>query len=239
MSHRTVFAIACLLCASPAPAATVTWRTVSRADGKRWEIKARIPKIHDGAVARKADATISAVYQAQMVAFERAARTETRNPSYQMPQWAQDTVATVSLAQPDLVTAYIESYEFRGGAHGMTTYRGVNVGMVNGEARELRLEDLFAPGVPARRLMLDAIKESLRANPRAAWFKPDADPSFLPSDDSLVAQWVLTPTGITFLLEQYLAGPYAVGAFFVKIPYSEYEDQLDPNGPLSPLLKGR
>lgn len=226
-----------LLLAVTAPAFGVSvWWTKTYDLNEKWTAAARIARFKDGPVAALADRTLSGLVGSEMRAFLRQARKETPNPGYPMAPWGYGADTVASLARPDLVSAYVETYDFRGGAHGMTTYIGVNVGLVSGQATVLRLEDLFRPGVPARALAVDAVKERLRATPRAAWFQPGVDPAYLPSDADLIKDFVITPSGITFLIEPYVAGPYAVGSFFVKVPFAAFSGKLNPKGPLQDLL---
>lgn len=229
-------AVVAVLAAAPARGA-VTWRTERESMAGRYDVEARVPSLTGTSVHRVATQALTDFSRKERAAFTEAARRETANPEDPMRPWSYHANATVSLTRPDLVSAFVTTYQYTGGAHGMTTYQGVNVGLVNGEATILLLEDLFRPGANARDLALDAVKESLRANPRAEWFQPGADPDMRGADAALIADFVITPTAITFLIEPYVAGPYAAGAFFVKVPFSTLDRELDPNGPLQGLLK--
>ncbi len=227
-----------LVTGMPAGAA-VTWHTERETRAGKWEISARVARFTGTSRTSArwlADRELYGFVKNEMDAFERAAEKETVNPGYPMGMWGYHATTVVSLDRPDLVSAYVETYEFRGGAHGMTTYWGVNVGLVDGKAKVLRLEDLFRKGEPARALAIEAVEERLRANPNATWFQPGEDPGMRGPDAALIADFVITPSAVTFLIEPYVAGPYAVGSFFVKVPFSAFGDRLDPNGPLKGLL---
>jgi hypothetical protein len=141
--------------------------------------------------------------------------------------------ATISVEKPALISGYITRTEDTGGAHPMTFFEGFTVGLVGARPKALSLADLFDPGEDARAVAAAKVRARLSANPRASFI---GDPQSDPTDAALTSAWVLTPSGITFLIEPYAAGPYAAGSFFVKVPYSEFGSRLDPNGPLKPLL---
>lgn len=237
MRRIMVWAGLLLVVAAPAFPVSVQWETSRSAKAKKWDASARIARFQDGPVAALADTTLSRQTRDAITAFVAQARKETVAPGYPMAPWEYIATTFVSIAQPDFVSAYVTSYAYTGGAHGMTTFTGLNVGRVNGKPKVLTLQDLFRADVSGRAVAVEAVKKSLRANPRALWFEPDADPAMRPDDEALVRQFVVTPAGISFLLEPYLAAPYASGTFFVKIPFSEFEGHLDPDGPLKTLLQ--
>ena len=147
--------------------------------------------------------------------------------------YAYTARTTVSIEKEHLIAGYITRDEYTGGAHPMVYYQGVNVGMVNGRAKVLSLSDLFRSGENAHNVAAAHIRANLAHNSRAVFIN---DAQSDPTDAELTSAWVLTPSGVTFLIGPYIAGPYAVGSFFVKIPFTEFGDRLDPNGPLKPLL---
>jgi len=143
------------------------------------------------------------------------------------------STAAVSLARATLVSVYLSTDEYTGGAHGNTFYYAYTFGMAEGATRQLTLQDLFRPGADGRRAASDQVIAALKRNPAALWVQ---DGTLKEITAGMASRFVVTPTALTFLIQPYEAGPYSSGSFFVKIPFSEFGGTLDPNGPLKDLL---
>lgn len=235
--RRSLCAFAALwIVAAPAAAMQTIWVTRSQERAGKWKATANFVRFSDGPLAQKADTKLAGDIRTAMRTFARQARKGAGISGNPDAAWQYLANTTVSVAGPDLVSAYVTSYWYTGGAHGMTYFDPINFGLVDGKAKELTLEDLFQPDSGARWRCALAVKSRLKDMPQALWFKPDADPSMRPMDSDLIRQWILTPTSIVFLIEQYIAGPYSSGPIFVKIPYTAFGDQLNPRGPLKPLI---
>jgi hypothetical protein len=238
----TALAALCAISAASAAPATdaphIRWEALSNAHAGRWKAAARFARFSGGPVAALADQTLHKDMDVAMETFVSQARRGAGKVGNPTASWEYQADTTVSLAKSTLISAYATSYWYTGGAHGMTYFTPVNVGLVNGEARELTLEDLFQPGAGARWRCALAVKSRLRDMPQALWFKPDEDPKMRPIDSDLIRQFILTPTAFVFLIEQYIAGPYSSGPIFVKIPYTAFGDKLNPSGPLQTVLGG-
>lgn len=237
MSRKLWIGAALLLAAVPARAMKVDWVGQSNTRPGLWKAQASYVRFSDGPVAQRASREMADNVRSSMSAFLWQARKGAGISGNPDAAWEYLAKTDVSVARPDLISAYSTLYSYTGGAHGMTFFAPVNVGLVNGKPKDLTLEDLFQPGSGARWRSALAVKSRLVDMPQALWFKPDADPSMKPVDSDLIRQWILTPTSIVFIIEQYIAGPYAYGPIFVKIPYTAFGDQLNPNGPLTPLLQ--
>lgn len=127
---------------------------------------------------------------------------------------------TISIHRESLITGYLSQYEYTGGAHPNRFYLTVNVGIVDREARLLKLRDVMARGVPPKEIeqivltKLNAIKRQRGADPLT-----ELQPG-------LLEQFVMTPTGITWIFEPYAVGPYAEGDYFVRVAYEELGDRV-------------
>jgi hypothetical protein len=139
---------------------------------------------------------------------------------------------TVSLARPTVVSVYFTTFEYTGGAHGNTWYSTYNFGFRDGKPVSITLRDLFRPGENAVAVTTELMMAKLRANPRATFVKDGTVKSIGPE---LALQFVVSPAGLTFLLPPYAVAPYVEGSIFVKIPFSEFGDRLNPDGPLKGL----
>jgi hypothetical protein len=212
------------------------WTGQSSMRAGRWKATARFVRFSGNPVAALADEILHKDMDVAMQTFVSQSRRGAGKQGNPTAAWEYQADTMVSVAKSTLISAYATSYWYTGGAHGMTYFTPVNAGLVDGQAKELTLEDLFQPGVGARWRCALAVKARLRDMPQALWFKPDADPSMKPIDSDLIRQFILTPTSFVFIIDQYIAGPYSSGPIFVKIPYTAFGAELNADGPLKPLL---
>jgi hypothetical protein len=234
--RRILFSTLLLALAAAAALAAMPARriTVRNMRPGLWDAKGEYVRFFDSPVASLTNQVQLEYINRTMGNFFRTCQ-ENRPPSGKPENpFAYDAKTTVSIERPGLVTGYITRYENTGGAHPMTYYQGFNVGMVKGRAKDLALGDLFRADEDARNVAAAHIRAKLANDPRAVYLG-GADSN--PSDAELTSAWVLTPSGVTFLLQPYIAGPYAAGSFFVKVPFAEFGERLDRNGPLKPLLE--
>ncbi|MCS6918286.1 MAG: DUF3298 and DUF4163 domain-containing protein [Fimbriimonadales bacterium] len=130
--------------------------------------------------------------------------------------------ATISIARANLVSLYLEIFQWTGGAHPNTYYRVVNVGLVNGKPRVLKLQDLLTQGASAQEVMT-------RVYQRLEEVKRQRDPSgepFMPEGGVPREYWnsfILTPTAIVWVFEPYAVGAYAEGKFLIRLSYNELQ----------------
>lgn len=125
---------------------------------------------------------------------------------------------TFTLLSPNWVCGYWTVYEFMGGAHGMTTFRSFNYGLVGGKAKNAGLGDLFTNATSAAGDLTQVVTQKLLANPNATFI---ADGSS--KVDASKTPFSATKTGLTFLFEPYICGPYAAGTFKVPVAWSEIQ----------------
>lgn len=146
------------------------------------------------------------------------------------------SVPSISLSRPDLISVSYTNTSFTGGAHPNMGYDSVNFGLVDGIAKRLSLSDLFKPGVNARKVAGLQVYNRLKANPDALWIKQG---TITASSGELTSTFVITCTGLTFLISPYDVGPYSSGSFTVKVPWKAFGTNLNRNGPLKALLQAR
>ncbi len=123
----------------------------------------------------------------------------------------------------DRVLSFIqESYGYMAGVHGYTEETGLNFDMKTGEA--LSLNDIAADkealldsakSYIAELLELPRFEEALYGSKEDAMKVVEED---VLSDDNY---WYFTNTGITFVANAYILGPYAAGSFHFDIPYEK------------------
>jgi hypothetical protein len=230
----TVFALLLAFATATVAAAVPARRiTVRNMRPGVWDAKGYYTRFYDGPVAGLANQTQLETINRTMGNFFRLSQENLPPSGNPAALFTYSAATTVSIEKPNLISGYITRDEYTGGAHPMTYLDGFNIGVVNGRPKVLTLSNLFRSGEDARALSAARVRAKLADNPRASFI---GDPQAEPTDAALTSAFVLTPSGVTFLIEPYVAGPYAAGSFFVKVPYSEFGARLDENGPLKPLL---
>lgn len=241
MFRRNALCFAAFLVAAAAAASAatsqevrVTWKSLKDVRAGGWEAKCVYPQFGGNwAVARQASAWASGFARTQMDGFLKDARRSASGyPPPPGPYYLQNK-AIVALARPELFSLYFDTEYFTGGAHPGRTFEPKTFGVVGARTRALKLQDLFVKGVNARQVVSELVIPRLDAM-GATWVS-SGEMTNLSADQA--EQFVVTPSGISFLLQPYEAGTWADGAFVVKVPFRELEGKLDANGPLKSLLK--
>jgi hypothetical protein len=140
--------------------------------------------------------------------------------------------STVSLCAPRLISVYNMDYADTGGRETIAGYGVTNVGYKDGKPAVIALRDLFKPGIDAADVTGQLVFAKLKENPDATLIR---DGSIKRLSPDMIETFVLTRSGITFIF-----GTFAISErrkdFFVKIPYVDFGDKLDPRGPLQGLI---
>lgn len=230
-----VFGVAFALgCGVWAQSVGTRWERLNSTEGKFWSAKASFAQFASTqGVAGTANIELEFAVSREFEAFVgRAFLARKADPSFFTTPWTLDVKTTVSIANQQLISAYVETSLFEGGAHPNLTYTCINVGMKNGQPARLRLTDVLRPGQDSRKALDALLMTKLRE--RKASQVVDGDIESLP--DELLENFIVTPSAMTFLFAPYAVGSYAEGSFLVKIPFEELAAILDPNGPLKPVL---
>jgi hypothetical protein len=210
----------------------VKWRTVRNVQAGQWEAELVYPQfVGQSPVVKQANATIQARAREEIRQFVKSSRDASEADGLEHPLTYKGK-PIVSVARPDLISMFYEASNFLGGAHGNFWYIPLNFGYVGGNSRRLALQDLFRSGVDARSAVSEVVIPKLRD--RDATSVVQGEMKELPPE--LAESFVITPAGLSFLFDPYAVGTYAEGTFVIKVPYAEFGDKLDPNGPLKPLL---
>ena len=144
-------------------------------------------------------------------------------------EYFYQSAPTISLLTPDVASFYYTVSTFTAGAHPMTisdphTY-------VNG--REVHSADVFRKGSGYGTVVSNLVIGQLMNNARATWVQDGTVQEMTMSQQE---DFVVNPTSLCYLFDPYAMGPYAVGAFQVKVPFSELRAVLDGNGALKSML---
>jgi hypothetical protein len=119
--------------------------------------------------------------------------------------------------------------EYTGGAHGNHGAAHVTFDLATG--KEVRLDDLFKPGVK------DQLTRLAEATLREEYgLKPDDSLSgegpLFEDKFELNDNWFVTPVGLGFSYDPYEIGPYAAGFIEPMIPFAKLKDLLKDGSPL-------
>ncbi len=222
MRTRTVLGlVAMLLALASAQSLKVDYRTERQSEGDFYKIDIRVPRFPEkhplGALANREIAAIVNQFKRDFL----QAMEDNRKRKFRMAEpFLLQVRPTISIARADLISLYLEIFWWTGGAHPNTYYRVVNMGMVNGKPRLLKLEDVLAKGASAAEVME-------RVYRRLEEVKRRRDPSgkpWMPEGGIPREYWdrfILTPTAIVWVFEPYAVGAYSEGMFQIRLSYDE------------------
>lgn len=216
----TFVALAALLCGAHAqPVKATTAKQVSTVKGK-WKTTIFMPTVSGrSTVVQFANGQLKRDATGMSNAFKKSAQESLASLPKDMAGNLEFYLEpTFTLLTPNWVCGYWTIYEFMGGAHGMTTFRAFNYGMVGGKPKNAGLGDLFANKVSAAGDLTQVLTQKLLANPDATFI---ADGSS--KVDAATAPFCATKSGLLFLFEPYICGPYAAGTFKVPIAWKEIQ----------------
>lgn len=136
---------------------------------------------------------------------------------------------TVEFHFGELVSVVYQIFVDGGGAHPNRFFVAYNLT----PGGSVSLADLFKPGAPYAEELSKRLIDDLRRQ-EAQWvvdgqltgLKPEEFPPF-----------AVTPRGLLFLFDPYVAGPYAQGEFTVEIPYEAVQGMLKDDTPLATFLE--
>lgn len=203
-----------------------------------WDISVQYPRFSSkGPLSRAANAILVARERKVFRGFRERARKELPALKKDVPQAEYGlTLKPHRITdRPALVSAYIDRYDYLGGAHGTSRFEAYNWALVGGKVRPVRLRDLFRPGT-------DPVTESSRALMEVMKRQKDT-PSNVASGDwkrlthEQEDRFVVGTSGVLFLFDQYDLGAGAEGARQVLVPFAKLP-HLDRNGVLKALFAG-
>jgi hypothetical protein len=204
-------------------------------DGKGWLASIVIPHIdgHSRVQEYARDKAIS-ISQHGRWAFIAWAKAEVKQDPPHYSDYSYTSTPEITLNHSKLVSILWTDEWDMGGAHPNDEYETCSVGLVDRQPKVLALHDLFRPNVNAVATAAHAIIAELQKDPDAT----DVQEGHLTANTpGLVDKFYLGDTAITFILSNEIRGKYAVdGATFVKVPYATFGADLEPNGPLEPVL---
>ncbi len=118
------------------------------------------------------------------------------------------------------------------GAHGGYEAYSYNYDLKSG--RELKLADLFKPGVAFLQILSKDSKADLKK--REGLFEESLKEGIAPKAENFQT-WVVTRHGVVIVIEPYRVGPWVAGPQFVTIPFPELKSIIRPDGPLAAQVR--
>lgn len=208
---------------------TVSWKEETRAKSGWYKATIRFPQFSGGSmVARAANSNIaSASRKARQVFISDVI--EGGKPRY------QNELALsydVGLASRGLVSVMATTFADNAGAHPNTFYKGSTFGIVQGVAKQLKIDDLLSLAKGSKMILQAMILERLKSM-EAQWV---LDGTVKELNAANWNSFLVTPGGMTWIFQPYEMGPYAQGEFTVKFLWADIGKVLNPNGPLKGLL---
>jgi hypothetical protein len=210
-----LFALAATTVASQ-PTVTLTRTSEGRAGW--YNATATVPVFKGNALATFATKEVAKVAEARRSEFRSQYARGQRPDRPGMFEWK----AVVSVATDPVISLYGHCETYTGGAHGNRDFVGLSFAVVDGKPKRLRLADLMEKGADpvaaATELVIPRLKkmgaDSVVNGGVSALTPGQAD------------NFVITPSGLTWLFSPYEMGPYSQGPFFVKVPWSEMQGKI-------------
>ncbi len=150
-----------------------------------------------------------------------------RSPSAGAWHWEGNQTFEIVHDSLHLVSMRQSTYEYSGGAHGMSADRGRNFVIADGHAREFNLPDLFAAGTDWQPRLAQYCLEDLRRQTASSVI----DGSVTNFSDEELSAFTVSPSGIQIHFAPYAVGCYAEGAFVVHAPWHLLRSCLKKPGP--------
>ena len=135
--------------------------------------------------------------------------------------------AEIIYYSPTLISVIAHDWMQAGGIHPNPGVAGTVYLLKNGKWREITWPRLLLPGKSHRTALGEYLRKDLRRQQAAS-----------PPDDLLKdASIYFTPGSITVIYQRYIVDCYAMGEYYVNVPFSVLRKDLDPHGPLAPFIR--
>lgn len=170
----------------------------------------------------KPDSSIELMTKKFLQAYTDFKKSDPRSAMY----FELNSQAKVVLQDSSLTSLEISGYTFQGGAHGSSVTVFINW---NTKANKvITLADIFQDGYHDK---LSSVAEKIfRTDEKLSDTASLATNYFFKDNKfALNDNFLITPTGLKFLYNQYEIKPYAAGTTTLVIPYSQIKSLLRPN----------
>ena len=131
--------------------------------------------------------------------------------------WEMSVSGYVCGDYKDMISYDVTSYSYTGGAHGITSERGM---VFNASGRLLSEADLFGDGY------METLSGLLTSRLEDSLSDPDAYNALFIKDIEPNGNFIVTQEGVTYIYGQYEIGPYYLGIIRVTVPWDDLKDIL-------------
>lgn len=148
--------------------------------------------------------------------------TLTEESEYPFLGYSSDLDFTVTRADSNVISFAVTYYEFAGGAHGNYTTIGVNYSPRTGELIDFAELSENADSFHADTFAF--IQELASSESYQEKLYPDTPTEELESALYADGKWYFSTSGLVFISDPYMLGPYASGMITFTIPYLDLEE---------------
>jgi len=145
-----------------------------------------------------------------------------------------ESSAIVERQDSSLTTIYFSGHSYAGGAHGGSDYSFINWNTK--AARTIKLTDLFIDGYNEK--LTEIAEKIFRKQEKLSDTASLKDDYFFKNAKfALNNNFLITPTGLTFLYNEYEIKSFAAGITQLNIPYEQIKFLLRPNTVIAQYIK--
>lgn len=201
----------------------ITYKTIQRQKGKYYRINITYPVFPDSIPAgRLANRLIrETVFEEQKAFLENEKAMIQTAKQLGEALWLE-MHPRVMLARRALISLYFDVSTFGGGAHPNRYFYVVNVGMVGGKPKSLRLADILWENMNPVQVFTDHVVPLLnRAKAERGWPPLTQEDVERETDSEILLlcdQFVIAPQEVVWLFEPYSVGPFAEGSYVIRVP---------------------
>lgn len=223
-----VLSLLLLRLAAPLHAAPqVVTQTIAQSKSKVYTVKVQVTQY---AIPTTAQARINdALMRQARKAIAHFTKTALRDNADKLQVWDLTTNSIVKHRSDRWLSIFIVGGEYTGGAHPIPSMQTRLFDV--GTAGELRLSQLFKPGVPYLKLLAKKCRTQLMTRDDVKADKKWATDGSAPKAENY-GVFYIDGKNLVIVFTPYQVAPYASGAPEVKIPYAELNDIAAPGGPL-------
>lgn len=210
---------------------SITYKTVKRQKGKYYRINITYPVFPDNIpTGRLANRLIRETVSEEQKAFLEDEKAMIQTAKELGVELWLEMRPRVMLARRTLISLYFDVSTFGGGAHPNRYFHIVNVGMVGGKPKALRLADILWENMDPAQVFTDYVVPPLnRAKAERGWPPFVREELGYETDSEMLSLWdrfVIAPQEVVWLFEPYSVGPFAEGSYVIRVPKQQLERLL-------------
>ncbi|MFM9872715.1 MAG: DUF3298 and DUF4163 domain-containing protein [Fimbriimonadaceae bacterium] len=209
MPIATALVLAAVLAEKP-----ITYKQIKIASPKKYEINIAYPEFSSKSpLTTLANNITKRYFTIQRQEFEKSAKDFDETPTV---PWELELNGVVSYSSNNVISIFFDHYEYAGGAHPNGFTHCINVAMIDGKPKAIKLTEILAPGVDLSELIEGHVKPALNSLKMARVNEPLTD---FPEDSN--THFAISKNGLTFPFDKYSVGPYVEGEYIVKLKWSD------------------